>query len=338
MKVDLIVRNARIDTRDAAHPKASSLAILHGRIVAIDADVDGLQARETLDLGGLPVLAGFNDVHAHSVWFGTTLIEADLFAVASHDDIYAAIERQAQQTAPGEWVVAAGYNPVLLGSITATAVTGTRGRAVTAARGRRSPRSSSRTGLRASRPSRPTTRWAGTPRTRIRSRSTACACRRPTSWASGDAATRTSCGSSTRGASRSPPCQSARRRAAWTRACSMRRSARRSGSRSATTRASASRSPVWRPACRRLVSPTTRRRRRWSPACRSRRRPFRWRPRRRWTTRATSNTFLRPTSFQLRIACGKSASRSNDFGSETCCRNNRGFFNSHRHHCLLIIN
>ncbi|MGO3367451.1 amidohydrolase, partial [Agrococcus casei] len=116
MKVDLIVRNARIDTRDAAHPKASSLAILHGRIVAIDADVDGLQARETLDLGGLPVLAGFNDVHAHSVWFGTTLIEADLSAVASHDDIYAAIERQAQQTAPGEWVVAAGYNPVLLGS------------------------------------------------------------------------------------------------------------------------------------------------------------------------------------------------------------------------------
>ncbi|MGO3846457.1 MAG: amidohydrolase [Agrococcus casei] len=116
MKVDLIVRNARIDTRDAAHPKASSLAVLHGRIVAIDADVDGLQARETLDLGGLPVLAGFNDVHAHSVWFGTTLIEADLSAVASHDDIYAAIERQAQQTAPGEWVVAAGYNPVLLGS------------------------------------------------------------------------------------------------------------------------------------------------------------------------------------------------------------------------------
>ncbi|GEK80181.1 amidohydrolase [Agrococcus baldri] len=116
MKVDLIVRNARIDTRDAAHPHARSLAVLHGRVVALDDDVEGLDARETIDAGGLAVLPGFNDVHAHSVWFGTTLMEADLSAVASFDDIYAAIEAQAASTKPGDWVVAAGYNPVLLGS------------------------------------------------------------------------------------------------------------------------------------------------------------------------------------------------------------------------------
>lgn len=116
MHVDLIVTNARIDTRDATHPRASTLAVLHGRVVALDKDVEGLTARETIDLGGLAVLPGFNDVHAHSVWFGTTLMEADLSAVTSHDDIYAAIERQAQQTGEGDWVVAAGYNPVLLGS------------------------------------------------------------------------------------------------------------------------------------------------------------------------------------------------------------------------------
>ncbi|SDR97056.1 amidohydrolase [Agrococcus carbonis] len=114
MKVDLIVRNARIDTRDASRPRASALAVLHGRVVALDDEVDGLEARETLDARGLALLPGFNDVHTHSVWFGTTLMEADLSAVASLDDIYRAVEAQAQRTAPGEWVVAAGYNPVLL--------------------------------------------------------------------------------------------------------------------------------------------------------------------------------------------------------------------------------
>lgn len=114
MRVDLIVRNGRIDTRDPERPEASAIAVLGGRIVAID-DLDGLEARETIDARGLAVLPGFNDVHAHSVWFGTTLMEADLSGVASLDDIYDRIAAQAAETADGEWVVAAGYNPVLLG-------------------------------------------------------------------------------------------------------------------------------------------------------------------------------------------------------------------------------
>ncbi|MCH1881942.1 amidohydrolase [Agrococcus sp. ARC_14] len=116
MIVDLIVRNARIDTRDAERPEASALAVLDGRVVALDEQLDGLEARETIDAGGLALLPGFNDVHAHSVWFGTTLMDADLSAVTSLDDIYRVIEAQAQTTEAGAWVVAAGYNPVLLGS------------------------------------------------------------------------------------------------------------------------------------------------------------------------------------------------------------------------------
>lgn len=114
MIVDLIVRNAHIDTRDADRPRASTLAVLGGRVVALDEQADGLTARETIDAGGLTLLPGFNDVHAHSVWFGTTLMEADLSAVTSLDDIYRGIERQAALMAEGDWLVAAGYNPVLL--------------------------------------------------------------------------------------------------------------------------------------------------------------------------------------------------------------------------------
>ena len=73
----------------------------------------GLPTGPTL-AGGLALLPGFNDVHSHSVWFGTTLMEADLSQVTSLEDIYRAIEAQAAQTGADDWVVAAGYNPVLL--------------------------------------------------------------------------------------------------------------------------------------------------------------------------------------------------------------------------------
>ncbi len=56
-----------------------------------------------------------------------------------------------------------------------------------------------------SRRRRPTTRWAGTPRTRTRSRSRTSASRRPTCWASRAAATPTSSPSWTRAGSPSPP-------------------------------------------------------------------------------------------------------------------------------------
>lgn len=114
MKVDLIVKNARINTRDTRRPRANAIAVLDGKIVALDEELEGLQAREAIDAGGLAMLPGFNDAHAHSVWFGTTLMEADLSDVRSVDDIYRKIEVQAQTTKPGDWVIAAGYNPVLL--------------------------------------------------------------------------------------------------------------------------------------------------------------------------------------------------------------------------------
>lgn len=114
MKVDLIVKNARIDTRNASRPQASKLAVLNGKIVALDEELDGLEARQVIDAEGLSLLPGFNDVHAHSVWFGMTLMETDLSAVTSIEDVYHAIETQAKSTKKGEWVVAAGFNPVLL--------------------------------------------------------------------------------------------------------------------------------------------------------------------------------------------------------------------------------
>lgn len=114
MLVDLIVTNARIYTGDNRSHVVNSLAVLHGRIVATGEDTEGLAARQTIDARNRVVLPGFNDAHAHSVWFGMTLMETDLSTVGSLDDIYRSIENRSRTTGPDEWIVASGFNPVLL--------------------------------------------------------------------------------------------------------------------------------------------------------------------------------------------------------------------------------
>ena len=114
MLADLLITNAHVLTQDPAHPRASTLAILGGRILAVDPDAD-IPARAVFDAEGLTVVPGFNDVHSHSVWFGFGLMETALGDARSLDDVYSAISAAADQLAPGEWVVASGFSPLLLG-------------------------------------------------------------------------------------------------------------------------------------------------------------------------------------------------------------------------------
>lgn len=115
MLVDLVIENGRIHAGDGASAPASALAVLGDRIVAVGNDVDGLEARERIDLHQRVVLPGFNDVHAHSVWFGMTLMEIDLSGVGSLDDVYRIVEQGSADAGPGEWVTASGFNPARLG-------------------------------------------------------------------------------------------------------------------------------------------------------------------------------------------------------------------------------
>src|SRR4029077_16333888 len=57
---------------------------------------------------------GFNDTHAHSVWFGMRLIETDLSGVRSLDDLYRIIGDRARDGGADEWIVASGFNPLLV--------------------------------------------------------------------------------------------------------------------------------------------------------------------------------------------------------------------------------
>ena len=116
---DLTLVNADVLTMDRDRPRASAVAIAGGRIEALDASAGGpAGAGRVVDLRGATVLPGFHDAHNHMVGFGMSLAEVDLRSAAagSLDELYAAIARRAETTAPGDWVIGAGYDQNRLGA------------------------------------------------------------------------------------------------------------------------------------------------------------------------------------------------------------------------------
>ncbi|GAA1764452.1 amidohydrolase [Agromyces humatus] len=115
MNVELLITNARILTQDPAHPLARSVAVDDGRIVAVDPVPGEVHAARTIDAQGLTVTPGFNDVHAHSVWFGLGLMEAAAGSARTLDDLYDVVAAAAEGLDPDEWVIASGFSPLLVG-------------------------------------------------------------------------------------------------------------------------------------------------------------------------------------------------------------------------------
>ncbi len=114
MRVDTVFRRANILTLDPARPRASSLAVLGDRLVAVgdDDDLRGLTPRRTVDLGGATLVPGFHDAHNHCVFFGMSLDELPLSTPPVHSlgDVYDAVAGAAREKAPGEWIIGAGYD------------------------------------------------------------------------------------------------------------------------------------------------------------------------------------------------------------------------------------
>src|SRR6266704_1762476 len=107
-----------MDPDPSARPRASAVAVTGGRIEALDARAAvPAGADRVVDLRGATVLPGFHDAHNHMIGFGMSLAEVDLRASAAGtlDELYGAIARRAEATAPGEWVVGSGYDQNKLG-------------------------------------------------------------------------------------------------------------------------------------------------------------------------------------------------------------------------------
>lgn len=125
MRLDTLITNAHILTGSTTRPSASRIGIWQGKIVGVDEELDHLvdavgavAPGEVHDANGATIVAGFNDVHAHSVWFGQTLIEVDLAEATTPHDVYAAIASSIGQLDADQWVICSNFNPLqLTGSV-----------------------------------------------------------------------------------------------------------------------------------------------------------------------------------------------------------------------------
>ncbi|MFM9014490.1 MAG: amidohydrolase [Gemmatimonadota bacterium] len=111
---DLVVTNGRIYTADATRPVVDAMAIRGGRVVFVG-DRAGAMAltgasTQVLDLGGLTVIPGMTDAHAHVLGLGQSLRNVDLVGTTSYDAVIARVVERAKQTPKGEWIIGRGWD------------------------------------------------------------------------------------------------------------------------------------------------------------------------------------------------------------------------------------
>jgi predicted amidohydrolase YtcJ len=106
MSVDLLLCNGRVITMNGA-ARAEALAIAGDRIVAIgtNAELEGLQARRTIDLAGRTVIPGINDAHAHMDREGLKRQRLSLAGAKDVPEILARIRAAVAKLLPGDWLV-----------------------------------------------------------------------------------------------------------------------------------------------------------------------------------------------------------------------------------------
>jgi predicted amidohydrolase YtcJ len=113
MEIDLVVHNATVVTMDDARPRAHTLAVHHGRVLALDPE--GLRGRTEIDAHGAALVPGFGDAHNHMAWFGSSLDEVDLSGLPDLATLYDRVAERAATLAPDAFVVGAGYDDTAIG-------------------------------------------------------------------------------------------------------------------------------------------------------------------------------------------------------------------------------
>lgn len=108
VQADIVITNANIHTVNPKKPTANSVAMLNGRIVAIDSDADTKAwigpATRVIDAKGKLVLPGFNDAHVHFLETGYQLSSVDLRNAKSPEEFVKRIKEFAAKLPKGRWI------------------------------------------------------------------------------------------------------------------------------------------------------------------------------------------------------------------------------------------
>jgi predicted amidohydrolase YtcJ len=106
-----ILSNARVYTFDSQYPDTFTIAIDHGRILALGVDADRLvpDADETIDLNGRAVIPGLTDAHIHLEHYALGLRKVDC-ETATRRACFQRVSDRVQKLKSGEWVLGHGWN------------------------------------------------------------------------------------------------------------------------------------------------------------------------------------------------------------------------------------
>ncbi|MBM3789223.1 MAG: amidohydrolase [Acidobacteria bacterium] len=111
---DMVLRNGKIVTVDAARPEVQAIAVRGDRIEAVGSN-DEIQRyiganTEVIDLENRLAVPGFIDSHGHFTGVGQARTRLDLMQTKSWDEIVAMVAEAVQKAQPGEWILGRGWH------------------------------------------------------------------------------------------------------------------------------------------------------------------------------------------------------------------------------------
>lgn len=108
-----ILTNGNIYTVNPKQPRASAMAVVHDRIVAIGSDEEikaiHVPNAKHIDLKGAFVMPGMIDAHLHLEWTGLAMKRINLMDVPSKAQALAIVKAAADKAKPGEWLLGRGF-------------------------------------------------------------------------------------------------------------------------------------------------------------------------------------------------------------------------------------
>ena len=114
MSADIVLYNANLRTLDDDRPRAASIALRDGKVLAVarhDTLRDSLKpGGEAIDLHGRLVLPGLVDAHVHLSWYADYLHNVDLRPTTSAYEAARLVAERAASVAPGTWIRGHGWS------------------------------------------------------------------------------------------------------------------------------------------------------------------------------------------------------------------------------------
>ena len=113
---DTVFLNGQVITVDPDDSIEEALAVGGHRILAVGSDEKIRQfigdSTQTVDLAGRSLLPGIVDAHMHLLVYGTNMLGVNCKQphMETLDDVFDELRQKCEQTEPGEWVRASGFN------------------------------------------------------------------------------------------------------------------------------------------------------------------------------------------------------------------------------------